>query len=162
MQLKQKQQQQMLLLQQQQIQIENVNNTAITNNNQFNSLLLLQPVQQFNSNSRNTVTRDFDMEEVARKNLIQNAFYNPNFTAAYSNATGFNSVSTTGNFYAQQPQQPDHENYFHNLHHSNHGMFYNPGMNSESIMDETANLRLLVEVAVGLWEEQKRQCEFRN
>ncbi len=30
------------------------------------------------------------------------------------------------------------------------------------IIDETANLRLLVEVAVGLWEEQQRNYEFRN
>ena len=28
--------------------------------------------------------------------------------------------------------------------------------------DETANLRLLVEVAVGLWEEQQRNYEYRN
>ena len=28
--------------------------------------------------------------------------------------------------------------------------------------DETANLRMLVEVAVGLWEEQQRNYEFRN
>jgi hypothetical protein len=28
--------------------------------------------------------------------------------------------------------------------------------------DETANLRLLMEVAVGLWEEQHRNFDFRN
>jgi hypothetical protein len=31
-----------------------------------------------------------------------------------------------------------------------------------SVEDETANLRLLVEVAVGLWEEQNRNFEYRN
>lgn len=32
----------------------------------------------------------------------------------------------------------------------------------QSSFDENANLRLLVEVAVGLWEEQQRNYEYRN
>lgn len=33
---------------------------------------------------------------------------------------------------------------------------------SQQQYDETANLRLLMEVAVGLWEEQHRNFDFRN
>ncbi len=32
----------------------------------------------------------------------------------------------------------------------------------QSSLDENANLRLLVEVAVGLWEEQQRNYQYRN
>ena len=55
-------------------------------------------------------------------------------------------------------------NHHHNIHHNAYSNYFNQPMISshDTYYDETANLRLLVEVAVGLWEEQQRNYEFRN
>lgn len=41
-------------------------------------------------------------------------------------------------------------------------MLGGPETNEQPQYDENANLRLLMDVAVGLWEEQQRNFEFRN
>lgn len=156
--------------------------------NLSNSLLLLQPAQtikhdqlgikdnwnrctipqQFNMiNNIPNRTTDLTYDDVNKKNFIQNTFYyHPFFSnAAYSqlNNCQLNGISNQQLQQQQQQQQqpqeiipiaanpPQQETEQENNNETRQQQY-----------DETANLRLLVEVAVGLWEEQQRNYEFRN
>lgn len=107
-----------------------------------NSLLLLQPAPNVEC---------FDLNVLNRKNSNLNNFYN-----------------NIANNQDSQYYQNIHSS-FSNDNNSNNilGVSCSSSMSnshsiSEAAHDETANLRLLVEVAVGLWEEQNRNYEYRN
>jgi len=53
-------------------------------------------------------------------------------------------------------------NVFDHHHYQNLQLAQQIQQFSSGVEDETANLRLLVEVAVGLWEKQNRNFEYRN
>lgn len=104
---------------------------------------------------------DFTYEDANKKNFIQNTFYyHPFFSnAAYSqlNNCQLNDIQSQ-QLQQEQPQEiistqtiPPQQETEHESSEARQQQY-----------DETANLRLLVEVAVGLWEEQQRNYEFRN
>jgi len=61
----------------------------------------------------------------------------------------------------QQVQQVQHEQQTQNVQQQQQQQPASPDQIQQQY-DETANLRLLMEVAVGLWEEQHRNFDFRN
>lgn len=92
-------------------------------------------------------------------------------TQSRKKTPGFLSRKTIRNYTEQQQQlqlktQQQQANI--NINHINSLLMLQPVQQQviPGVMhqheDETANLRLLVEVAVGLWEEQQRNFEYRN
>ena len=82
---------------------------------------------------------DFELN----KKQIKNTFYHSS-THYHQDIMNASASNNTTNI------SKNHHNYEHAINESTNSI------------DETANLRLLVEVAVGLWEEQQRNYEFRN
>lgn len=161
-------------------------NSQPTSFNFANSLLLLQPAQtikpeqtvpkdvwnkysiaqQFNAtNNMTNLNRsiEFKLDEMSKKNFIQNAFYyHPFFTnSPYSQLNNYQINVTNQSHQSEQQghliQQQQQEN------NQNKENDQDPISSQQSQQhDETANLRLLMDVAVGLWEEQHRNYEYRN
>jgi hypothetical protein len=83
------------------------------------------------------------------QNVYHQTFYN------HHSANNSNSASTIGNTSSSNSNSNGNNS-------SNHQVFNYAQQYSNNNDDETANFRLLVEVAVGLWEEQHRNFEYRN
>ena len=108
-------------------------------------------------------------DEMNKKNFIQNTFYyHPFFsTSTYSPMNGYQ----VNNIQSQQQPIQEHDTQFQALQfqqshptepQTTSQMLGNQETNEQPQYDENANLRLLMDVAVGLWEEQQRNFEFRN
>lgn len=83
-----------------------------------------------------------------------------------SNQTDFNAASASNNIDFLSNHKNNLNNfqssYFNHLNNLNGDLSQKKSRAPQQNHDENANLRLLVEVAVGLWEEQQRNYEYRN
>ena len=103
-------------------------------------------------------------QSIKKKNSFINRKTIRNYTAAAAAAAAAQEADKTMLLLQpaqlnQQQQELMDKNLMKN--HYQHNII-EPTSDEPMYIDETANLRLLVEVAVGLWEEQQRNYEFRN
>ncbi len=114
------------------------------------------------NNNRNNVEIKFDDLNKTNKNFIQNTFYyHPFFSnSAYSqlNSYQINSIQ------ALQQDNEQHQQVNSQLQHDQLAQQHSNQVDDHENQqyDENANLRLLMDVAVSVWEEQQRNFNFRN
>jgi len=135
----------------------------------------------FNKDNTNTNTNTNSSSQYnnSQKSILKkkNSFINRktirNYTAA-AVASATNSVTKSIESDTTETQNTNNQNTNQNINQNNSFQFVNNNFNQShfyaaqaasrmtSLNDENANLRLLVEVAVGLWEQQQANYEFRN
>jgi hypothetical protein len=114
------------------------------------------------NNNRNNVEIKFDDLNKTNKNFIQSTFYyHPFFSnSAYSqlNSYQINSIQ------ALQQDNEQHQQVNSQLQHDQLAQQHSNQVDDHENQqyDENANLRLLMDVAVSVWEEQQRNFNFRN
>jgi len=111
------------------------------------------------SNNRNNFEIKFDDLNKTNKNFIQNTFYyHPLFSSSSYPQLNSYQINSIQNLQQHQDQNS----------HLQQSLILKQQSNSQvedqekQHYDENANLRLLMDVAVSLWEEKQRNFDFRN
>ena len=137
----------------------------------WNRCSISQQVNKANSipvaNSRN-IELKFD-ELNKQKNFLQNTFYyhpffsNSSFSQLSNYQVNSNQIQQTQQLQQLQQHQDQEPHNLQQAHLNANQDQQNQKHDSDESQqpyDENANLRLLMEVAVGLWEEQQRNFDF--
>ena len=144
--------------------VSKIKNQRLTVSKCLNTLNKQSTYSKIEMLLNNQTNNQIKPQSIKKKNSFINRKTIRNYTAAAAAAAAAQEADKTMLLLQpaqlnQQQQELMDKNLMKN--HYQHNII-EPTSDEPMYIDETANLRLLVEVAVGLWEEQQRNYEFRN